>query len=248
MQKMIVIVFLVFSSMSSCLKKDDSGVVRPNSYTTPSIPIVISDTTTTSARTFLALGDSYTIGQAVLLSDRFPVQTANLITAERIKFGEPEIIAQTGWTTEDLLHAIELTPPSKPAYDIVTLLIGVNNQHQGRSRQEYTDQFLMLLNKAVQYAGGKKNRVVVLSIPDYSVTSYANGLDKAMISAEIDAFNEINQKITDQAGIAYLNITRTSRLAASDPFLVAGDGLHPSGLQYRLWANLLVPIIRNALL
>lgn len=248
MHKAIFFVFSLFSLISSCIKKDERGVVRTYTYTPPTIPIIIPDTTTIPGRSYLALGDSYTIGQSVPVADRYPVITAKFLTAEGIKFREPEIIAQTGWTTGSLLSALSFSPPSKPAYDIVTLLIGVNNQYQRRTREEYADDFLTLLNKSIVYAGNNKKRVIVLSIPDYSVTQFAIGSDKVKIASEIDAFNEINKKITEQAGITYLNITGASRLAAFDLSLIAGDGLHPSGLQYKLWADLLVPAIRKALL
>jgi len=183
----------------------------------------------------------------VLVSDRFPVQTAKYLSAQGLKFDAPEIIAQTGWTTSNLISTLDFAAPLKSSYDIVTLLIGVNNQYQGRSKQEYTDQFLLLLNRAVLYAANNKKRVIVLSIPDYSVTPFASGSNKALIAREIDSFNVINKTITTNAGINYLDITPASRLAANDKTLIATDGLHPSGLQYKLWADGLVPIIKNAL-
>ena len=208
-------------------------------------PVAPADTT--SYKSYLALGDSYTIGQSVAATDRFPVQAVTLLKGQEIYFYDPEIIAQTGWTTNNLLDRLANEAPLKPQYDIVTLLIGVNNQYQQRTQAEYAEQFLILLNKAIQYTGGKKNRVIVLSIPDYSVTPFANGSDKALIARQIDSFNIINKTISAQAEVNYLNITDFSRLAANDLSLVAGDGLHPSGLEYKVWADGLVPVIKKVL-
>lgn len=193
-----------------------------------------------SAKTYLALGDSYTIGQSVLAAERFPEQTAQLVRAQNIKLNEPKIIATTGWTTRNLIDALNSDPPQNN-YDVVTLLIGVNNQYQGRGIEEYKMEFTILLNRAIQYAGNKPGHVFVLSIPDYSVTPFAAGSDRAKIAAEIDQFNAANKMISLQLGAHYLDITAVSREA--DPTLIAGDGLHPSGKQYKRWADLLSPLI-----
>ncbi len=241
MIKSIFIPFIFLYLATSC-KKEDSKIY---STTDPVIPVIPVDTGT--GKTYLALGDSYTIGQSVPVSERFPVQTAKYLTTQGIKFSDPEIIAQTGWTTANLLNSITSSVPLKPSYDIVTLLIGVNNQYQRRSQQEYSDQFSTLLAKAIQYAGNNKNRVFVLSIPDYSVTPYAQGSNKALIAREIDSFNLINKNIAAAMSVQYLDITGFSRLADTDPSLIAGDGLHPSGLQYKLWADALIPVIKKSL-
>lgn len=196
---------------------------------------------------YLALGDSYTIGQSVPESDRYPVQTTGILIQKNENFSAPEIIARTGWTTTNLINAINTTPPSRSSYDIVTLLIGVNNQYQGLSKTQYRDEFTQLLNRAIQYAGDRKQRVIVLSIPDYSVTPFASGSNKAFISSEIDSFNAINKDITLSMGVHYVDITPSTRQAASDPSLVAGDGLHPSGKEYKKWADMLVPVIQAAI-
>lgn len=208
-------------------------------------PLVPADTA--SSKTYLALGDSYTIGQSVAEVDRFPLQTVKYLKDQGIKFGDPEIIAQTGWTTANLLSTLAFSAPLRSQYDIVTLLIGVNNQYQHRTQEEYAGQFSTLLTKALQYAGNKKSRVIVLSIPDYGVTPFAGGSDQALIAREIDSFNVINKTISIQVGVHYLDITPASRQAANDRSLIAADGLHPSGLQYKLWAEGLVPIIKTAL-
>jgi len=214
-------------------------------YTPPVvIPVVVKDTT---LKSFLALGDSYTIGQSVSETDRFPVQTIKYLNAQGFNFSAAEIIAHTGWTTGNLLSSLAGAAPVNPTYDIVTLLIGVNNQYQHKTEQEYADEFLILLNKAIQYAGNNKKRVIVLSIPDYSVTPYASGSDKALIAKEIDEFNAINKKIAMQAAVNYIDITGFTRMAATNASLIATDGLHPSGIEYAIWANQLLPVVKIAL-
>jgi lysophospholipase L1-like esterase len=172
------------------------------------------------------------------------VQTVNILSAENIHFTTPEIIARTGWTTADLVNAIKNSPPKFPSYDVVTLLIGVNNQYQGLSQDQYKTEFTTLLNTAIQYAGNHNKRVIVLSIPDYSVTPFAKGTDTAYIARQIAAFNLINKNISLQAGVNYLDITADTRLAATDTSLIAYDGLHPSGKEYKIWAESLSGIIK----
>jgi lysophospholipase L1-like esterase len=199
---------------------------------------------TGSYKTYLALGDSYTIGQSVTEAERFPAQTVSLLKKDTINFNAPEYIATTGWTTGNLINAINTTPPAKASYDFVTLLIGVNNQYQGRSQAEYATEFAALLNTAIQYAGNRANRVAVLSIPDWSVTPFANGQNKALIAKQIDSFNVINKQITLAKSVNYIDITPSTRMAATDPSLVATDGLHPSGKEYSKWAALLAAVIK----
>jgi lysophospholipase L1-like esterase len=197
-----------------------------------------------SKKSFLALGDSYTIGQSVAPIERFPTQTTQKLAAYNIAFDTPEYIAATGWTTNNLISAINSNPPQKPTYDFVTLLIGVNNQYQGRTQQEYANQFSSLLNTAILYAGNKPNKVVVLSIPDWGVTPFASGYDRALIARQIDSFNVINYQISVQKNVHYINITPSTRLAASDPSLLANDGLHPSATEYAKWATMLSDTIK----
>jgi lysophospholipase L1-like esterase len=206
-----------------------------------------NDTSKTNQYCYLALGDSYTIAQSVPLAESYPVQTANILSAENIQFSTPEIIARTGWTTADLLNSINSSPPQRSSYDIVTLLIGVNNQYQGLSEQQYTTEFTTLLIKAIQLAHNNKKRVIVLSIPDYSITPFARGADTAYIARQIDSFNLINKTISLQAGVNYLDITSYTRLALNDSSLIAFDGLHPSGKEYEVWAKDLAAIIKAQL-
>ena len=210
-------------------------------YSSTSAPTLPADAT---AKTYLALGDSYTIGQSVTEAERFPVQTAGLLRLENIKINDPKIIATTGWTTGNLIDALS-TASLQNNYDVVSLLIGVNNQYQGRSIEEYKTEFTLLLNRAIGYAGNRPAHVFVLSIPDYSVTPFASGSNKTKIAADIDQFNSENKKISLQLGVNYLDITPISR--EPDPSLIATDGLHPSGKQYKRWADLLVPMIRQVI-
>ncbi len=195
---------------------------------------------------YLALGDSYTIGESVGLIEGFPVQTTRLLAQQHINFNMPEIIATTGWTTTDLLHALQAHQP-KNNYTIVSLLIGVNNQYQHKSIDEYKHEFAELLKRAVSYAGDVKEHVFVLSIPDYSVTHFAAGEDRAKIAKEIDEFNSVNKIISLNAGVHYMDVTSISREARNDPSLTAGDGLHPSAKQYSLWSKVLAKAIKDAM-
>lgn len=206
----------------------------------------VPPTRDTSLRYILSIGDSYTIGQSVPDSERFPIQTVALL-GDSLRFVSPEIIAQTGWTTANLLFRLNNTPPKRSSYDIVTLLAGVNNQYQGRSQQEYRNEFNSLLLRAIQYADNRKKRVMVLSIPDWGVTPFANGQDRGRIARQIDSFNIINYELAQQWGVNYIDITPSTRLAATDRTLLAYDSLHPSGKEYAKWAGLLAPMVRQVL-
>jgi lysophospholipase L1-like esterase len=197
-------------------------------------------------KTYLALGDSYTIGESVSESGRYPVQTVNLLRLQNIQIKDPDIIAITGWTTGNLINALDNNPP-KNNYSIVSLLIGVNNQYQHQSIEEYKPEFTELVNRAIAYAGDNKSHVFVLSIPDYSVTPFAANLDTAKIAKEIDEFNDANKMISLNAGVHYLDITPVSREAKYNLLLIAGDGLHPSAYQYEQWSKLLAPMMQQEL-
>jgi lysophospholipase L1-like esterase len=193
---------------------------------------------TTNARYF-AIGDSYTIGESVPADERFPHQLAR-----ELGFSEPLIIAKTGWTTDELSNALDAVRVAGP-YDLVTLLIGVNNQYRGRDAEQYRVEFAELLRRAIGFAGDDAKKVIVVSIPDWGVTPFAEGRDRAKIAAEIDRYNAINREETAKAGARYVDITPISR--GDDPALVAGDGLHPSGKQYAEWVKLILPEARAAL-
>lgn len=193
---------------------------------------------------FLALGDSYTIGEAVDYFLCFPVQTVKMLQKPTMQISNPHIIATTGWTTTDLIASLNTGPPNQN-YDIVTLLIGVNNQYQGKPLSTYKKEFALLLERAISYAANIQENVFVLSIPDYSVMPFANTMDRKRITREIDIFNEANKLIALDAGVQYVDITPISREAESDLTLVAKDKLHPSGSQYEKWSRILASMIEK---
>ncbi len=186
-------------------------------------------------KSFLALGDSYTIGESVEEDDRWPVQLADSLNERGILFDDPEIIARTGWRTDELIAAISDADPDA-GYDLVTLLIGVNNQYQGKPLDTYISEFGILLDKALELAGGKPEQVMVLSIPDYGFTPFGSA-NQETISSELAEYNRINREITEKAGIRYIYITDISENGLANTGLVASDGLHPSGIQYSLWVE-----------
>ncbi|MCE7935254.1 MAG: SGNH/GDSL hydrolase family protein [Chlorobi bacterium CHB2] len=190
---------------------------------------------------FLALGDSYTIGESVAAAERWPMQLAERLRAGGVSIADPQIIARTGWTTDELNAAIDEANPQGP-FGLVTLLIGVNNQYRGRAAEEYRGEFVGLLKRAIAFAGGKPSCVIVLSIPDWGVTPFAQGRDRARIAEEIDLFNRIAQEEAEAAGARFVDITPESRKAATDPTLTAADNLHPSGAMYSAWTNLVLPV------
>ena len=192
---------------------------------------------------FLALGDSYTIGESVKADQRWPVQLLNILAENGYKCHKSDIIATTGWRTDDLKKAIETSGLSKD-YNLVSLLIGVNNQYQGKSISEYALEFEVLLNIAIEYAGDDKSKVMVISIPDYGYTPFGENKQQE-ISSDIDAFNTINKSIAEKKGVKYIDITDISRQGLKDPELVAGDGLHPSGKMYAMWVRRILLGIRH---
>lgn len=198
--------------------------------------------------TYLAIGDSYTIGEAVPLSASFPHQLSKGLKAKGLDVGTAMIIAKTGWTTSELVEGIK-TAAITQQFDLVTLLIGVNNQYRGESKASYRTEFRDLLKQAIAFAKGKKSHVFVVSIPDWGATPYGreSGRDTEMIAQEIDDFNAINREETLAAGISYTDITAASRLAKIDKALVASDGLHPSEKMYHDWAVQLEPKILKGL-
>jgi len=194
----------------------------------------------------LALGDSYTIGEAVEVEERWPVRLAAMLRARGIAVDEPEIVARTGWTTDELSRAIDEAKPAGP-FDVVTLLIGVNNQYRGRETDEYRQQLGSLLEAAIHFAGGRASRVIVVSIPDWGVTPYAEHRDRAHIASEIDRFNAVNREVAEYAGVRYVDVTGISRHHGDDPAYLMGDGLHPSGRAYHEWAQAVLPEAEAAL-
>ena len=192
---------------------------------------------------YLALGDSYTIGESVPATDNFPNQTVQLLKNSGYDFIPAEIVAKTGWTTDELQQKID-NYTFNPPYDIVTLLIGVNNQYRGRLVETYQPEFEKLLKRCIQFAGNNANHVIVLSIPDWGVTSYAAGRDREQIAREIDAYNAANKNISEQYKVHYIDITPWTREAVNDLSLVAADGLHPSAKEYKRWSEKLADKIK----
>ncbi|MFM8738609.1 MAG: SGNH/GDSL hydrolase family protein [Cytophagales bacterium] len=186
---------------------------------------------------YLALGDSYTIGESVSEAERWPNQLRDSLNKKGYAIGKPTIIATTGWRTDNLKNAMNIAQ-LKPEYDLVSLLIGVNNQYQGKSSDQYAIEFEELMKTAIHLAKGRKENVFVVSIPDYGFTPFGKPKQEAITKA-IDLFNEINARITYKYKAQYFNITEISRDGLTDPSLVAGDGLHPSGKMYAQWVELI---------
>jgi len=212
---------------------------------TSNIPPVLPVDPVPSGKTWLALGDSYTIGQGVTEIERFPYQTALWLAQNGKAVTIPDYIATTGWTTGVLTNNVISRNPSQ--YDIVSLLIGVNDQYQTHDTTGYRQKFSFILEKAIAIAKGDKDHVFVLSIPDYSVTPFAAFNDTAKIRKEIDLFNNINREVTNLYKCNYLDITASTREAKTNRNLLAADGLHPSGIEYKKWAERLGPLILGTL-
>jgi lysophospholipase L1-like esterase len=194
---------------------------------------------------YLALGDSYTIGESVPDWERWPNQLAASLAAEGIPI-EVKIIARTGWTVDELWQGIQENPP-EGTYDLVTLLIGVNDQFRGYPVDGYREKFRLMLGKAIEYAGGNAEKIIVLSIPDWGSTPFAADKNAQSVSHQIDLFNAVNFEETKNAHGHYIDITEISRMAGSDAGLIAGDGLHPTGRMYSLWAEKVLTLAREIL-
>jgi lysophospholipase L1-like esterase len=186
----------------------------------------------------LALGDSYTIGESVALSYRWPMQLVDSLQKRGVDCLQPKIIATTGWRTDNLKQAISRTK-FKEEYNLVSLLIGVNNYFQGKTVESYAPEFEDLLKRAIQLAGGDKSSVFVLSIPDYGYTPFGKE-NQQKITEGIDAFNAVNKSISDKYGVKYYNITDISRRGLEEADLVASDGLHPSEKMYSEWVKVIL--------
>lgn len=195
----------------------------------------------------LALGDSYTIGESVTKSERWPVQLAAQLNSLDFNVQPPDIIAVTGWTTDELLTGIDTSSILKKRYDLVTVLIGVNNQYRGRDIANYEQELKLILERAVRLAGNQKEKVLVLSIPDWGVTPFAAGQDTIKISNEIDSYNSSKKAMADSLSLKYIDITGISRMVNSKPSYIAEDGLHPSGEMYSKWVEQILPSILSIL-
>ncbi|MBE2218424.1 MAG: SGNH/GDSL hydrolase family protein [Ignavibacteria bacterium] len=205
---------------------------------------MITETTNNHKLNYLALGDSYTIGESVAENERFPVQLVKRLTMDSIDISDPVIIAKTGWTTDELSAAIK-EKNVKDTFDIVTLLIGVNNQYRGRSADEYRVELRQLIESALKFAGGKKENVFIISIPDWGVTPFAEGRERKKIAEEIDLFNKVKKEESENYGVRFYDITEISRI--NDPALIASDGLHPSGKMYKMWVDKIYNDVKEVL-
>lgn len=197
---------------------------------------------------FLALGDSYTIGEGVGDAERWPNQLASRLHTQNIAIDAPEIVARTGWTTDELSDAMD-RHTFHPPYALVTLLIGVNNQYRGRDLQNYRSQFGALLRRAVDLAGGRTERVIVVSIPDWGVTRFGrnSGRDVAQTARQIDAYNAANAEIATMQHVRYVDVTAASRAGGDSADMLVGDGLHPSAAMYQRWVDSIEPVAKKAL-
>lgn len=195
---------------------------------------------------YLALGDSYSIGEAVDAADRWPLQLARRLRAEGFPLNDPRIIAATGWTTDELAAAMDAQEPLG-RWDLVSLLIGVNNQYRGRPVDDFRAEFERLLRRAIALADGHAGRVLVLAIPDWGVTPFAAGRDRARIAAELDGYNAAIADICRQQRVAFVDTAAISRLRGSEAAMLAADGLHPSAALYTLWAEQALPVARRLL-
>lgn len=185
---------------------------------------------------YLALGDSYTIGESVEPSERWPVQLKERLNERGIAVVAPKIIAKTGWTTGDLLNGMNSELEVQRDFDIVSILIGVNNQYQGRSINEYEEELRTIFRKAINHSKHLEKGVFAVSIPDYSVTPFGQN-NAEQIHKEIDQFNAVFKRVAEDFNVDFYNITPVSRDAANNPDLIADDGLHPSPLMYRYWVD-----------
>jgi lysophospholipase L1-like esterase len=236
--KALYSILITITAFTGCTKKNmDNTMPSTTTVSTKDTSKVIKD-----SLSYLALGDSYTIGEAVPAYNSYPyVLAAQLSKSYPVKT-PPTIIATTGWTTDELINAIAQSNITNKKYGFVTLLIGVNDQYQHLSQDNYRTKFQQVLNTAINFANGNINRVFVISIPDWGVTPFASGQD-SIIGPQIDQFNSINKEISAAAGVTYVDITAISRLAAKDPTLIAADGLHPSAKMYQQWLTLLEPAV-----
>jgi len=208
----------------------------------------VSKDTTEKKIYYLALGDSYTIGQSVSSAENFPNQVVASLKKASINIQQARIIARTGWTTDELEAGIvsaNSVDTLRLSYDFVSLLIGVNNQFRGRSVEDYKTEFEPLLKKAIHFAGDLPDHVIVISIPAWGVTPFAAGRDRAQIAKEIDEYNAANKQIASQYGAEYIDITPWTREAATDFTLLASDGLHPSGKEYERWAERIASLFKT---
>lgn len=232
-------------SFFSCASVEENNLANANTKEEQKVSDTLNSMNK-SKKTYLALGDSYTIGESVDVSGRWPIQLVNSLEQAGVNMQSPKIIAKTGWTTDELMAAIGQEALTD-TFDLVSLLIGVNNQYRGYPIAQQKEEFEVLLQQAIQFAGQDTSRVFVVSIPDWGVTPFADGKDRDKISEEIDLYNEVNQVICLKYGVQYFDITPISRNAVNDATLIAEDGLHPSAKMYGLWVEIMSPWVQEIL-
>ena len=226
--KRILLVCLLITGFVSC--KEESS---------PEVDNQVRET----QLTYLALGDSYTIGESVEPEERWPVQLTEKLRAEGIAIQVPRIIATTGWTTQDLLRAMD-SQLKNEKYDLVSVSIGVNNQYQGKSIDEYREDLYEVFKRAITYSESGVSGVFAVSIPDYGVTPFG-AQNAEEIARELDEFNKVFEEVASEFGVDFYNITPISREAANQPDLIAQDQLHPSGKMYKLWVEHFYPEVKQ---
>ncbi|MFV1885373.1 MAG: SGNH/GDSL hydrolase family protein [Balneola sp.] len=226
------LILILFLNVCSSVPEKSSGEVALPNYVTPI--------------KYLALGDSYTIGESVPESMRWPVQLTDSLSGSGIELADLKIIAKTGWTTAELQEGISRTEVSPP-YDLVSLLIGVNNQYRGYDIGIYRTEFRELLEQSIQFAGGDSSKVFVVSIPNYGVTPFGQSRGENRIRTELLEYDAIAKQIASEYGIPFINITPISEDAKKDMSLIAEDELHPSGKMYSLWVHEMLPTVRSLL-
>ncbi|MBK9255343.1 MAG: SGNH/GDSL hydrolase family protein [Saprospiraceae bacterium] len=224
-------IFILFLCISGGFHCSSSEIIE--------IPEVI---VTPQPFNYLALGDSYTIGHGEKTEKTFPYLLQQSLTDKNYLFeSNPKVIAKTGWTCDDLWAAIAKDSTLKNKYDMVSLLIGVNDQYRNYDIAYYPERFEKLVKKAIQLAGENPDNVIVVSIPDYAVTPFGQNQNPSKITKEIDAYNKINQEISERNHVHYVPITDISRMALNNPDLLVSDKLHPSGKMYGLWVERMLP-------
>jgi len=227
MKPVALIILMISGLYLGCIEKEKTDIMEEKTYT------------------YLALGDSYTIGEGVEESGRYPNQAVEILKSKGLIFEKTTIIAKTGWTTDELDQGIEAAGIQGKTYDLVTLLIGVNNQYRGRPVSDYETEFRKMLTKAIRFAKGNPKHVVVISIPDWGVTPFATdrGTDREKVAKEIDAYNMAKERISKELGVYYIDITEECRKIGALPEMVVEDKLHPSELVYKSWAEKLAKVI-----
>jgi len=232
-------ILITFVALCSCFLQGAGALAQTTNMNT-------RDTTAGHALNYLALGDSYTIGEMVPADQSYPNQAAALLNKKGHHINPPTIIAKTGWRTDELIQGIANANLTQK-FDIVTLLIGVNNQYQNIDTAIYRREFVQLLKTSISMAKDDKHHVFILSIPDWGVTPFANGRNLEKIATEIDAYNRINKEESKKEGVNYINITSFYRDMGDDPAYIANDKLHPSGKMYEKWAKLVANAIEGRL-